>query len=112
MRSSFLNEDGTVLDSQTVAYGEMPVYAGATPEKSATAEFTYFFDGWLPEVTTVTGDAEYTATFTKEKNNYTVTFVNEDGTVLDTQTVAYGETPVYAGEEPVKEATDEVQLLL
>lgn len=104
---TFVNEDGTVLDTQPVPYGDTPVYAGATPTKAATAEFTYTFDQWTPEIVAVTGEATYTATFTAEKNSYTVQFVNEDGTVLDTQTLRYGETPVYGGETPVKEATDE-----
>ena len=37
---------------------------------------------------------------------YTIRFVNEDGTTLDTQTVPYGTTPVYNEDIPVKEASD------
>ena len=36
----FQNEDGTELQRSNVTYGETPVYAGATPTKPATAEFT------------------------------------------------------------------------
>lgn len=101
---TFVNEDGAELDTQTVAYGATPVYAGATPEKAADAQYTYTFNGWTPAVEAVTGDATYTATFAETVNEYTVTFVDEDGNVLDTQTVAYGETPVYAGTTPSKES--------
>ena len=103
----FVNEDGTVLQSSNVAYGETPAYTGETPTKEATAEFTYTFAGWTPAITTVTGDATYTATYTATVNEYTITFVNEDGTVLQSGKVAYGQTPAYTGETPTKAATAE-----
>ncbi|MBQ6541660.1 MAG: hypothetical protein IJL73_04195, partial [Lachnospiraceae bacterium] len=101
----FINEDGTVLDTQNVAYGTMPEYQGAAPEKASTAQYTYTFKGWAPEIVTVTGDATYTATFTAELRSYTVQFVNEDGTVLNTQILAYGSTPEYKGITPEKAST-------
>ena len=103
----FKNEDGTVLQRSNVTYGETPVYAGATPTKAATAEFTYTFAGWSPAITMVEGAQTYTATYTSVKNQYEVIFQNEDGTELQRSNVTYGETPVYAGATPVKEATAE-----
>lgn len=88
----FLN-DGTVLATQSVAYGTIPVYSGATPTKDADAVNTYTFDGWNPEIVAVTGDEDYTAKFKATKNKYTVTFVNGDGTSSSSQ-VEYGEMPV------------------
>lgn len=61
---TFVNEDGTKLQSNVVESGETPVYHGETPEKSPTEEYTYTFAGWTPEITEATEDATYTATYT------------------------------------------------
>ena len=100
------NDDGSVLETDTeVEVGSTPTYDGETPTKASDAQYTYTFDTWTPEVSTVTGDAEYTATYTNTTNTYTVTWKNEDGSVLETDTgVAYGTTPTYDGETPAKAA--------
>ena len=103
----FQNEDGTELQRSNVTYGETPVYAGATPTKDATAEFTYTFAGWSPAITVVEGAQTYTATYTSVKNQYEITFQNEDGTILQLTNVTYGETPIYNGVTPTKPATAE-----
>ena len=102
----FVNEDGTELQSTEVEYGKTPVYSGATPSKPATAQYTYLFADWTPNVSAVTGNTTYKATFTAVTNQYSIKFMDEDGkTVLDEQTLAYGTMPVYKGKTPVKEAT-------
>ena len=103
----FVNYDGTVLQSSNVAFGEIPQYAGATPTKPATAEYTYTFAGWSPSITAVTGAQTYTATYSSVKKQYEVIFKNEDGTVLQRSDVTYGETPKYNGATPTKAATAE-----
>lgn len=104
---TFKNWDGSVLQSTSVAYGETPVYAGATPTKPATDQYTYTFSGWDKEIAAVTGDVVYTAQYDATVNKYTITFNNWDGTKLATYEVEYGQMPVYAGELPTKAATDE-----
>ena len=94
----------TVLQSTKVAYGEKPTYTGDTPTKSATAQYTYTFKGWTPEIVAVTGDTTYTAEFNSVLREYTVTWKNGD-TVLATDSVPYGDMPVYSGKTPVKEET-------
>ena len=103
------NEDGTVLETdENVPYGSTPSYDGQTPAKAATEEKTYEFDGWTPEIADVTGDVTYTAKYKETTNTYTVTWKNEDGTVLETdENVPYGTTPTYDGETPAKATTAE-----
>ena len=60
---TFVNEDGTVLQSSLVKKGEIPVYEGETPVKEEILFHMYVFSGWDPEITPVTGDATYTAQF-------------------------------------------------
>ncbi len=98
------NWDGTELQSEQVNYGEVPAYAGETPTRDSDAEHTYSFSGWTPEITPVTGNAEYIAAFTDEINTYTVTWVNWNNTELEKdQNVAYGTTPEYNGAPPTRE---------
>ncbi|MGN8688300.1 InlB B-repeat-containing protein [Atopobiaceae bacterium HCP3S3_F7] len=101
---TWTNDDGTVLATSQVDYGQKPEFTGSEPTKAADDQYTYTFKGWSPEVATVTGDATYTATYDKTVNQYTITWLNEDGTQLVTQQVAYGDTPAYAGATPTKDS--------
>ena len=103
---SFVNDDGSLLQSIKVPEGEIPSYTGAPPTKKATAQYTYTFKGWDKALSAVKGDITYTAIYDKEVNKYTVTFYDEDGkTVLQNGKVAYGETPKYTGKTPTKPST-------
>ena len=99
----FINEDGTELQSGKVAYGETPAYTGERPEKEATAQYSYTFKGWTPAIEAVTGDVTYTAAYDSTANKYTIRFVNEGDTELQSKEVAYGETPTYTGATPTKQ---------
>ena len=99
------NEDGSVIESETLEYGATPAHADIVKEN--TPEWTYTFAGWTPQVEAVTGNAEYTATFTATKNSYTINWLNSDNSPLAQTTVAYGESPVYTGEKPSRPTTAE-----
>lgn len=101
----FVNADGTVLQSSEFEYGSVPTYSGNTPTKASTAQYDYTFAGWDKSVIAVTGEAIYTAKFTESVRSYTVTWKNDNGTVLKTDTVKYGSTPSYSGSTPTKAAT-------
>ena len=101
------NYDGTILKTDTYNYGEMPTYSGNEPVKDANAQYVYTFFNWEPAIKSVTGDITYTAKFKQEIRNYTVTWKNYDGTVLEVdKDVPYGTFPEYNGFDPHRENTE------
>ena len=113
---TFANDDGAILDSRTWQYGATPSYAG-TPTKDATAQYSYTFTGWTDGTNTfgindvlpaIAADAVYTATYESSVNSYTVTWLDGNGDVLDTNVLLYGATPSYGGDAtPTKRATQQ-----
>ena len=103
------NYDDSVLDTERYEYGETPEYKGSTPTKPTTDQYDYVFDGWDKEISKVTGDITYVATFTGNVRSYTVTWLNYDQKVLSEETYAYGETPTYKGNTPVKPSDKEYE---
>ncbi|MBQ8831861.1 MAG: InlB B-repeat-containing protein, partial [Paludibacteraceae bacterium] len=77
-------------------------YMGETPTRPSTAQYNYVFDGWNPEIVSVTKDANYTATYVSFLRQYTVTFMDWDGTILSEQVVDFG-TDAIAPTTPVRE---------
>ena len=92
------NYDGTELARETLDYGTVPARDG--PERQPDAEHSYVFTGWSPSITAVTGDAVYTATYSTSTNTYTITWLQDDGTLIDTTQVAYGAMPTH--DDPTK----------
>jgi len=98
------NYNDDVLETdQNVEYGTFPSYDGLTPTKPMEGEYYFAFDGWLPEVVNVVGNAEYTAKFLKVQNTHTVKWANWNGTILETDSdVATGVVPTYDGLPPTR----------
>ena len=104
---TFKNYDGSTLQEETLEYRTLPKYKGEAPTREKTKEYTYTFKGWDKEITEVTNNQEYIATYTETKNKYNVKFTNYDGSILQEDTLEYGALPVYKGEVPAREKTDE-----
>ena len=107
---TFCNEDGSVLQTGELEYGKMPVYEKDTPTKASTVQETFTFAGWDKEISKVTGETVYTATYTakaitKDDVNYkhfTVTFESNGGSEVVSQLVAEGGV-AFKPEEPMRE---------
>ena len=101
---TFVDEDGSVLQAaQAYDYGTLAgsIALPKAPEKPSSAETTYTFAGWTPEISDVTADVIYKATYSSTTNSYTIVFVNE-GETLQSSDIAYGVIPIYAGVTPTK----------
>ena len=97
------NWNGDVLEvDEDGPYGSAPEYNGETPERAATAEYTYTFNGWgVESLETVTGDVTYTAVYLSDANWYDVYFTI-NGEEYGESRIPYGsaiEAPGYTAPE-------------
>ena len=114
---TFVNWDGTELQTGSVDVGSIPVYAGATPTKPAIADKAFEFDGWTPDIAAVSEAVVYTAKFREKPATYTITFkraVGNEGVAIEPaetiqvlENVPYGEMPVCTSVNvPTKASTE------
>ena len=116
-RVTWYEADGSIRGNDPrVAYGAniwdmTESYTPTPPTKAADAQYTYTFDHWVNRETNeaitsaskVTGDTDLDPVFKQELRMYTITWKNDDGTILETdEKVAYGTVPTYDGETPAK----------
>lgn len=107
---TFMSHDGaTELYKKPVVVGDSscdPVTKGLmdTPTRESSVQYDYTFAGWSTTadgsvvssaLNTVTADRTLYAVYNSSVRSYTISFYDEDGTLLATQSVAYGETPEY-----------------
>ena len=114
VRINYYDEDGqTLLDYEIIEKGGNGANA-PSPTKTSTAQYNYTFAGWTTTqgsttvdanaIIGVTSDVDVYAVYTATTRTYTVTFMNEN-TIMDTQTVAYGNNATYSGTTPTKTST-------
>ena len=102
-KAEFYDEDGTLLYTDAIVVGEVPVYGGDALVKESTVSETFTFVGWRSGETVyttlpaVTENTSFTAVYESSVREYEITFtVDGDQTVIS---VPYGQTPSYTGEE-------------
>lgn len=89
------NSDGTLVNSYYVPYGTIAEFNGlANPTRANDIDSTHSFVGWQPELGKVTGDVTYTAVFSASPREYTITFCESGGKLIESHLVPYGEVPV------------------
>ncbi|MBQ4395562.1 MAG: hypothetical protein II825_09760 [Paludibacteraceae bacterium] len=111
---SWKNENGMDIEvDYDQPFGAAIAFNSATPTKKSTTQYTYAFDGWSTSAggsvvalpATVSGEATFYAHFAATTNTYTITWLRDDGSLIDRTEVAYGVVPTHA--DPTKAATAE-----
>ena len=109
---TFVNDDGTVLDTQyieqfesaidPITRDENPI---SIPTKNSTIQHNYTFAGWDSSLTNIIEDRTIIATYTESLREYTAKYVSK-GVVVKTENGLYGDNIVYDGETPVYTAEE------
>lgn len=87
----FTYENGKTFCEQSYHYGETIV--PPSTDRAPDEQYTYAFIGWQETFQPVTKAAEYTALYKKTLREYTVRFVDYDGTEISAERYTYGEMP-------------------
>lgn len=105
---TFYDEDGITILDQIRVKKNGNAMTSVIPSKNGNAEWSYTFNGWdnPSQLLNVKGNVAVKATYVSQKNKYTVTVLNEDGTVLETILVEYGSNAVVSVSPSKKETVD------
>lgn len=98
----FLNYDETVLDIQSVFYGDTVTYTGETPTRPDEGAYKYTFSGWDKSLVNIIEDTDIHAEYSSDTRTLIVSFVNYDGSLLYSTEVEYGGNAVYGGPLPTR----------
>ena len=77
---TFQDDQGTIYQQQTLSYGAYPIYNGAVPQKTPDSLYEYTFTGWDKQISILTTNTVYTATFEETlKEGVTINNVTANG---------------------------------
>lgn len=107
------NYNGDILEiDRNVKEGSIPSFDGATPIRDENGQYSYTFSKWEPEISAIHENTTYTAKYTSTIKTYTITWINDNGDVLEIdENVPYGTMPSYDGSTPNKDDNGNVRYL-
>ena len=98
------NGDGSLLDEKTWKSGDPEPETEKTPTKKPDEQYVYTFSEWDEPVIDEDGNRVYKPKFTTKLQKYTITFVDEDNSVLKAATeYEYGNVPMKPDDPAGKE---------
>lgn len=103
----FISDDGTILSKNMYSTGDVIIPPSENPIKKEDEMYNYSFAGWNSSFKYAVNDAVFQAVFNKKLREYTITFEDEKGNVLCTNTYHYGDTVKIPEYIPVDETDKE-----
>ena len=100
----FVDYDDSII-SERIYNANENIIIPSNPVRESDETYNYTFAGWDKEVTSVKGNVDYKAVYEPSYIDYTVRFLNEDGSVITEATYHYGEDVVVPA-DPVKAADE------
>ncbi len=88
----FQDYNGKELQSGVYHYGDTVTAPSITLTRPTDKTASYTFIGWDSEIVPCNGNKTYTAVYRIDYIEYTVSFKNYDGSILQTNTYHYGDT--------------------
>lgn len=107
----FVNDDGSVLETQYVDKGSDAVdpttraESPLVPHKESSVSHDYTFAGWDSSLSNIFSDRVITATYTESLRMYTIKYVSK-GVVMQESRGLYGENVPYTGSTPLYTARE------
>lgn len=102
---SFLDFDGRTISEATYHYGDS-IVVPELPSRSSDETYNYVCVGWDKTVSEMCrGNATYKAQYEPEYINYTITFMNEDSSIISQETYHFGD-PVIVPADPKKDSDE------
>ena len=100
----FLNHDGSEIARRKFHYGDQITAPETTPKRASDDTYTYTFRGWDRTLGICRGDDSYTAQYNRSYIEYTVRFLNWDGTELSRGRYHWGDQIQQPTQDPVRES--------
>ena len=100
----FVDYDDSII-SERIYNANENIIIPSNPVRESDETYNYKFAGWDKEVTSVKGNVDYKAVYEPSYIDYTVRFLNEDGSVITEATYHYGEDVVVPA-DPAKAADE------